>query len=218
MIILKEVPSVPYHLVDTQGNVYVNVGNGLAVRPTHTNKGYRRTNINNQSRTVHRLVLETFWGPPAKGQESRHLDGMRENNYLFNLAWGTAKENTADKLRHGTHSVQVKGLLSDDQVKYILSTDRPIDELADELQVSHKVVGSVRRGRTYLHIDRSQFNVKYRKNKKQGQANGRAIVTADMVQEIRESKESSIALSKRMPICHGTIRQIRNRKIWKHIP
>jgi hypothetical protein len=51
---------------------------------------------------VHRLVLEAFVGPCPEGQMCRHGDGNRRNNVLFNLSWGTAKENSADRDRHGT--------------------------------------------------------------------------------------------------------------------
>lgn len=53
-------------------------------------------------RYLHRLVLEAFVGTAPGGMEARHLDGNRFNNTVSNLAWGTRKENHADKRRHGT--------------------------------------------------------------------------------------------------------------------
>lgn len=50
---------------------------------------------------VHRLVLETFVGPMPQGLQVRHLDGDPKNNHLVNLAYGSAKENAADRDRHG---------------------------------------------------------------------------------------------------------------------
>jgi hypothetical protein len=58
--------------------------------------GERRT------RYLHRMVLEAFVGPAPDGMEARHLNGDRFDNRLENLAWGTRKENHADKKRHGT--------------------------------------------------------------------------------------------------------------------
>lgn len=50
---------------------------------------------------VHRLVLEAFVGPCPPGLEARHLDGNGHNNARTNLAWGTHRENIADRTRHG---------------------------------------------------------------------------------------------------------------------
>lgn len=53
---------------------------------------------------LHRLVLEAFRGPCPEGMETRHLNGMKTDNRLPNLCWGTPVENTADRIRHGTHA------------------------------------------------------------------------------------------------------------------
>jgi len=51
---------------------------------------------------VHRLVAEAFLGAPSEDQVVvRHLNGDAENNHVSNLAWGTHKDNEADKKRHG---------------------------------------------------------------------------------------------------------------------
>ncbi len=51
---------------------------------------------------AHRLVLTAFRGPCPEGMVTRHLNGVRTDNRLVNLAWGTPCENEADKVRHGT--------------------------------------------------------------------------------------------------------------------
>jgi NUMOD4 motif/HNH endonuclease len=54
-------------------------------------------------KTLHSVVLEAFDGPRPRGKKhTRHLDGDPGNNCLFNLLWGTAKENNDDKKCHGT--------------------------------------------------------------------------------------------------------------------
>ncbi|AZW14241.1 HNH endonuclease [Bordetella bronchiseptica] len=64
---------------------------------------------------VHKLVARTYLGPqPAPGYEVRHLDGNKLNNDFRNLAWGTRKENAADREAHGhtsrgaKHSAAIK--------------------------------------------------------------------------------------------------------------
>lgn len=51
---------------------------------------------------VHRLVLRAFVGERGDGQETRHLNGVRHDNRLLNLVYGTGAENQADRERHGT--------------------------------------------------------------------------------------------------------------------
>ncbi|VVE06914.1 HNH endonuclease [Pandoraea terrigena] len=65
--------------------------------------------------TVHSLVARTHIGPqPAPGYEIRHLDGNKLNAHYTNLAWGTRKENAADRELHGhtsrgeKHSAAIK--------------------------------------------------------------------------------------------------------------
>lgn len=53
---------------------------------------------------MHTLVALAFLGPRPEGKPHiRHLDGNARNNHVSNLAYGTAAENVADSLQHGTH-------------------------------------------------------------------------------------------------------------------
>jgi len=51
---------------------------------------------------VHRLMLLTFIGPPPAGSQACHNNGVRNDNRLENLRWGTPESNLADKRLHGT--------------------------------------------------------------------------------------------------------------------
>lgn len=109
-----EIPDFPGYLVSDQGNMksidrHDTIGRflpGQDLRPTFNNHGYLRVNIRRGgvrfTRSVHRLVLEAFVGPRPPGFEARHLDGNPVNNALSNLAWGSSKQNSEDKRRHGT--------------------------------------------------------------------------------------------------------------------
>lgn len=67
--------------------------------------GRRRVTLHRDGRQrvvlVHKLVAEAFLGPRPPGMECRHMDGDCDNNATWNLAYGTAKENAADRERHG---------------------------------------------------------------------------------------------------------------------
>lgn len=51
---------------------------------------------------VHRIVAEMFIPNPDNLPVVRHLDGNPTNNVVWNLAWGTYKDNWDDAVRHGT--------------------------------------------------------------------------------------------------------------------
>jgi hypothetical protein len=54
---------------------------------------------------VHLLVLEAFAGPCPAGQEGRHLNDVKTDcRWPENLAYGTRKENFADRLLNGINN------------------------------------------------------------------------------------------------------------------
>jgi hypothetical protein len=57
---------------------------------------------------VHVLVLMTFVGPKPTGCMGLHKDGNPRNNNVDNLYWGTHKDNTDDRARHGRTSIGTK--------------------------------------------------------------------------------------------------------------
>lgn len=67
------------------------------------NSGYVHVFLGTKNqRAVHRLVLESFVGSCPEGMQALHYDNNRSNNHIDNLRWGTPKDNSADRHRHGT--------------------------------------------------------------------------------------------------------------------
>lgn len=91
--------------VSDQGRVRSLKSGGLILKPRRHN-GYLMVTLpvggTSLHRFVHVLVLTAFVGPTPDGLQTRHLDGTRTNNHVENLAWGTRRENMADKHVHGT--------------------------------------------------------------------------------------------------------------------
>lgn len=80
-----------------------------------------RLNINGKRKrlSVHTLVAIYYLQPrPSPAHEVRHLDGNKLNNHRSNLAWGTSRDNAADRERHGRtsrgdrHSLAIKAGIS----------------------------------------------------------------------------------------------------------
>jgi hypothetical protein len=60
---------------------------------------------------AHRLVALYFIGEPT-GPSVRHLDDVKHNNHVSNLAYGTQAENMQDAIRNGTVGVGVRKRIS----------------------------------------------------------------------------------------------------------
>jgi hypothetical protein len=77
---------------------------GQVLRPALNAQGYPTVVLGRKygTATVHSLVLKAFIGPPPKGHEVRHNDGIRSNARLSNLCYGTRLDNIKDSIRHGS--------------------------------------------------------------------------------------------------------------------
>lgn len=173
----KEIPSCPGYYVDEQGEVYNHRGTRLS--PQVTAKGYCRVHLSikgdPKSKSVHSLVAETFIGPRPVGHQIRHINGIKTDNNVVNLVYGTASENEADKAVHGTKAIGDKNgmrtkpesrprgsthgrtRLDEANVLYIreqLSSGiRGIGaKLARQFEVSPQTISDIKSGRVWGHL------------------------------------------------------------------
>lgn len=61
-------------------------------------RGYKKQKL----ASVHSLVLTAFVGARPQGMHGCHINGIRTDNRVENLKWGTPSENERDKVAHGT--------------------------------------------------------------------------------------------------------------------
>lgn len=117
--------------------------------------GYLLVGLWNGERTtvrlVHQLVCEAFHGRrPSKAHQVAHADGDRANNAASNLRWATARENAADKYRHGTHiqgERMTQAKLTDDDVLAIRAIPRgkvSLKQIAETFGVSVDSIAHIR--------------------------------------------------------------------------
>ena len=103
----------------------------------HDGRPYCCLWANNKQAQVrpHKLVLEAFVGKRPEGMECCHNDGNPQNNHLSNLRWDTAKNNQADRVRHGTTNrgencgtakltgIQVDAIRQDTRLQRLIALD-----------------------------------------------------------------------------------------------
>lgn len=83
---------------------------GKMMVPVDDGKGYLRAGLTRRNRKahhrIHQIVLMAFVGPCPDGLEVRHLNGIKTDNRLENLQYGTKWENVQDILKHGNHGMK----------------------------------------------------------------------------------------------------------------
>lgn len=119
----RDVPGFPGYRVGDDGSVWrrwvtCRTGRKLSDkwRPMKLgagSHGYLRVNLvppeggSYQTFRVHILVLLAFVGPRSEGEQTRHLNGIRTDNRLVNLTWGTITENVEDRRKHANHGPNI---------------------------------------------------------------------------------------------------------------
>ena len=101
--IWKEIPDHPKYEASTEGRIRnKKTGNVLAPQKSRSRgKVYLKVHLgaNALNKVIHRLVLETFEGPPEKGKLTFgcHLNDNPSDNRLVNLKWGNQSTNEVHK-------------------------------------------------------------------------------------------------------------------------
>lgn len=122
-----------------------------------TTKGYLRVNLadacgERRQYLVHVLIAEAFLGPKPAGHMVRHLDGVKHNNVLGNLAWGTASQNGLDVKWHGgggSHKLLVWEVAV---IKRALNAGQTIAALARAFEVAESTIRRIKQGEGHSDV------------------------------------------------------------------
>ena len=108
------------------------------------------------------VLLATVGPPPTQAGQCCHIDGDPENNDPSNLRWGTAKDNAADRERHGRTvrgERSTRSVLAEEQVRAIRaeyqrgSSEHGTVALAARYGVSKSTVHYVVTSQRWAHVE-----------------------------------------------------------------
>ena len=156
----------PFHQVSNKGRVRVLPGgkfkNRLVTKIelrtlTLCNNGYVKIDRGRGTvNLIHHLVLNQFRGPcPSDKDECRHLNGIRSDNRLENLEWGTQEEQYQDKIRHGTAyrgERHVNSKLTEADIAEIKKRPESSRQIAAQYGVNHATIRRIRSGKMWKHV------------------------------------------------------------------
>lgn len=106
---------------------------------------------------IHRQVAMHFIANPNNYKIVRHLNDIKSDNRVCNLAWGTYRDNRADAIKNGKNITQ-KGKsaasrkLDEVIVNIIFNSDKNNCELGREYGVSEATISKIKLGRTWNRI------------------------------------------------------------------
>jgi hypothetical protein len=96
------------YCVSETGIVYrvCKTGRLRPLKPGPNRVGYLHVGLRKERRAhcvdVHRIAALAFLGPRPVGLDIRHINGVKTDNRICNLSYGTRTENMADAKAHGT--------------------------------------------------------------------------------------------------------------------
>jgi hypothetical protein len=112
-----------------------------------------------RGRYVHEIVLTTFAGERPDNHQASHLNGVRRDNRLENLAWETPATNTGRQAEHGTKQLgegHYASVLTEWEVLYIRSRKNTgygfFKALSKQIGKSVNTVRDAYYGKTWRHI------------------------------------------------------------------
>ena len=222
----RPIPGFPGYYIEDGGAVYsTKGGNGRRTDGrckrlrVQYSQGYMRVELSGGIRRhVHQLLLETFVGPCPEGMETRHLNGNGMDNRLDNLCWGTAVENAADRVEHGTaargeragNAVLTETIVV--EIKRRIASGEPIAWIARSLNVRRTTVQQIKTGNNWQWVPGDVARTK---------SNRGVSYSKDDVLDIRKryaAGETLTSIARAFGKSASSIKHIVTRSTWKHVP
>ena len=160
----RSLPQFPGYEFDSDGNVYsfkCNKRYGRLMNPRPNDKGYSMVAMTDKYRRyrnlrINRIICTLFNGlPPTPTHQARHLNGIKTDNRAVNLAWGTQKDNEANKARHGVKSLGEKNgnsKLTEAIIRKMRVSRLSTRKLAEKYGVSQSLVVRIKQRKAWSHV------------------------------------------------------------------
>ncbi len=102
----------------------------------------------------------TFVRSPSVGEECNHIDGIKTNNFVYNLEWATSRENKKHAYKCGLWHHKGEGhtqvLVNNEYVycikELLYSSDLTQKEIRFLFGISQAAISNIESGRTWEHI------------------------------------------------------------------
>lgn len=134
---------------------------------------------------------------------------------------GEAKDNHADMVSKNRHNrphgdLSARAILTEKQVRAILSDSRPYGQIAADYGVKMTTVSSIKNRVSWAHVE-VEHVAKNPRGSGSGHRGKSSRITAQIVREIRASAEQGTALARRFAVSPQLISNIRKGRCWAHV-
>lgn len=184
---------------------------GRVLSPGKITGGYVAVTIRRKTCPVHSMVLTAFVGPRPEGYDTCHGNGVRDDNRLVNLRWGTKTENSADRRAHGTMfagETSPVAVLTDAQAigaRLRVAAGEHIRDVAASFGMTYSGMSKVIQGESFGHLPTAGRG-----------RHGNATLAAEDVAAIRAAPPGTrdADMARRFGVTQATVRRARLGMAW----
>lgn len=215
------------YFVSKDGDVISKYKNRIhRMKVFETDKGYQYVKlwINNKSVAafIHRLVASSYIPNPENKPEVNHKDGVKSNNFVWNLEWVTSKENKThaknmNLLNPAKCENQGKSKYTNKQIKKVCKllekNKNTLKEISEKTSVSMDTIYSIRSKGIWTEISKKYTfpEIPYKST---------STYTHKQIKKVCKmlSKGKSIEkIVKKTKVKKGTVKDIYKRRRWTDI-